>query len=123
MTGTLLITPDPGFEAQVKRAFHGELDAERWWDERLPRLDPETSAREVAQHQPGVVVIGPGVATPVGLALAEALDVLFPEICVVVAAKPTARLWEQALRAGVREIIPAGADDDQVHEALARAEA
>ena len=123
MTGTLLITPDPGFEAQVKRAFNGELDSDRWWDERLPRLDPETSAREVAQHHPGVVVIGPGVVTSVGLALAEALDVLFPEICVVVVAKPTARLWEQALRAGVREIIAAGADDDQVHEALARAEA
>ena len=123
MTGTLLITPDPGFEAQVKRAFDGELQSERWWDERLPRLDPETSARTIAQHQPGVVVIGPGVTTPVGLALAESLDVLHPEICVVLVARPTTRLWEQALRAGVREIIAAGAEDEQVRDALGRATA
>ena len=123
MTKTLLVTPDPAFEAQVKRAFDGELDAELWWDERLPRLDPETSARAIAQHQPDVVVLGPGITTQAGLALAESFDVLYPEICVVLSAKVTARLWEQALRAGVREIIPAGADDEQVHEALARAEA
>ena len=123
VTKTLLVTPEPGFEAQVKRAFDGELDAERWWDDRLPRLDPETSARMIAQHQPGVVVLGPGVTTPVGVAVAESLDVLFPDVCVVLVAKPTTRIWEQALRAGVREIVPAGADDEQVREAVGRAEA
>ncbi len=123
MTSTLLVTPDPGFEAQFKRAFDGELDAERWWDERLPRLDPETSARMIAEHQPGVVVLGPGVTTQVGLALAESFDVLFPEVCVVLVAKPTTRLWQLALRAGVREIIPPNAEDEVVSEAIARAEA
>ncbi len=123
MTSTLLITPDPGFETQVKRAFNGELEAGRWWDERLPRLDPETSARQIAQHQPSVVVIGPGVTAGAGIALAQAFDVLYPETCVVLVAKPTTRLWEQALRAGVREIIPAGADDEDVHDALDRAQA
>lgn len=121
MSGTLLVTPEPGFEAQVKRAFDGELEAARWWDERLPRLEPESAVREIARTGPAVVVIGPGLTPSVGLALAESFDVLFPEVCVVLAARPTTRLWEQALRAGVREIIPTGADDDQVHDALARA--
>jgi pilus assembly protein CpaE len=117
----LLVTPDTEFEAQVKRAFDGELAAERWWDKRLPHLDPETAARDIAGFEARVVVVGPGVTTSVGLALAEAFDVLCPEVCVVLVAKPTTRLWEQALRAGVREILPAGADDGQVVEALDRA--
>lgn len=121
MTGTLLVTPDTEFEAQVKRAFDGELEAERWWDTRLPHLQPETAAREIAFGEPAVVVVGPGVTPQVGLALAESLDLLFPEICVVLVAKATTRLWELALRAGVREIIPVGADDGQVSEALSRA--
>ncbi|HET7722925.1 MAG TPA: AAA family ATPase, partial [Acidimicrobiales bacterium] len=48
-------------------------------------------------------------------------DLLHPEVCIVIVAKPSTRLWERALRAGVREIIPTGADDDQVHDALTRA--
>ena len=32
MNGTLLVTPDGDFETQVKRAFDGELKAERWWN-------------------------------------------------------------------------------------------
>ncbi len=121
MTGTVLVTPDMAFETQVKRAFDGDLAADRWWDDRLPRLQPETAAREIAHSQPSMVVVGPGVAAPVALALAESLDLLFPEVCVVLAVKPTTRLWERALRAGVREIIPDGADDEQVHEAISRA--
>ncbi|HUR23369.1 MAG TPA: P-loop NTPase [Acidimicrobiales bacterium] len=121
MTKTVLLTPDTDFEAQVKRAFEGELDSVRWWDARMPKLDPDAAAREVAREQPGVVVVGPGVAAPVSLALAASFDLLFPEICVVLVAKATTKLWEQALRSGVREIIPAGADDDQVAQALTRA--
>jgi len=121
LTGTRLVTPDTEFEAQVKRAFDGELHADRWWDDRFPNLQPETAARQIAQGDPAVVVVGPGVTSQAGLALAESFDLLFPEVCVVLVAKATTRLWERALRAGVREIIPDGADDEQVREALSRA--
>jgi pilus assembly protein CpaE len=121
VTATLLVTPDAEFEAQVKRAFDGELDAERRWDDRFPRLQPETAVREIAHGHPTVVVLGPGIATPTALSMAESFDLLFPEICVVLVANATTRLWERALRAGVREIVPVGADDDQVRQALTRA--
>ena len=117
----MLVTPDTDFEAQIKRVFDGELDSVRWWDARMPKLDPDSAARELARQGPGVVVVGPGLAAPVSLALAASFDLLFPEICVVLVGKATTRLWEQALRSGVREIIPAGADDDQVLQALTRA--
>jgi len=121
LSATLLVTADSGFQAQVKRAFEGELDADRWWDDRVGRLDPESVVRELAHARPSVVVVGPGVPLPTALALAETFDLLFPEICVVLVAKPTARLWERALRAGVREIIPEGAEDEDVRDALTRA--
>jgi pilus assembly protein CpaE len=121
VTGTLLVTPDGDFETQVKRAFDGDLDAERFWDEHIPRAQPETAVRQMAQSRPDVVVLGPGLAPPVAVALAEAFDLLHPEVTVVIVAKPSTRLWERALRAGVREIIPTGAEDDQVHDALTRA--
>ena len=117
----MLLTPDTDFEAQVKRVFDGDLDSVRWWDARMPKLDPDSAAREVARERPEVVVVGPGLTAPVGLALAASFDLLFPEICVVLVAKATTRLWEQALRSGVREIIPAAAEDDQVLQALTRA--
>ena len=121
MIQTLLVTPDSGFQAQVKRAFDGELESDRQWEDRYLRLQPETTAREIAQSHPSVVVLGPGLTPPHAVALAESLDLLFPEICLVIVAKPSARLLERALRAGVREIIAEGADDDQVFEALTRA--
>ena len=120
MNGTLLVTPDGGFETQVKRAFDGELKAQRWWNDRLPKLSPEAAAREIAQSQPSVIVIGPGISPQISVTLAETFDLLFPEVCVVLVAKPTTRLWERALRAGVREMIPLEADDDQVRQALTR---
>jgi pilus assembly protein CpaE len=121
VTGTLLVTPDGDFETQVKRAFDGDLDAERFWDEHIPRAQPETAVRQMAQSRPDVVVLGPGLAPPVAVALAEAFDLLHPEVTVVIVAKPSTRLWERALRAGVREIIPVGAEDEEVHDALSRA--
>jgi len=117
----ILVTPDAGFQAQVKRAFEGELDPARWWEPRFPHMEPEAAARQIAKSQPSVVVVGPGVTTSTALALAESLDLHFPEVCVVLVAKPATRLWERALRAGVREIIPEGAEDSDVHDALARA--
>ena len=121
MNETILVTPDAGFQAQVKRAFDGDVDADRWWDARFPHLEPEAAARQIAHMEPSVVVVGPDVPTPAALALAEAFDLHFPEICIVLVARPTARLWERALRAGVRELIPEGAEDVAVREALTRA--
>lgn len=118
---TLLVTPDTDFEAQVKRAFDGELHAPRWWNDRLPGLEPEAAAREIARNEAAVVVVGPEVSSSIALAWAEAFDVHFPEVCVVLVADATAALLERALRAGVREVIPVGADDEEVLQALSRA--
>jgi pilus assembly protein CpaE len=121
VSDTLLVTPDPEFEAQVKRAFDGDLRAERWWDERLPRTDPQVAAHEIAAKGASVLVLGPGMPASFGLALAETIDMHYPDICVVLVARPTTKLWERALRAGVREVIAPEADDPEVRESISRA--
>ena len=121
MTGMLLVTPDTEFEDQVKRAFDGDVEAARWWEPKLSRLHPQQAVRAIAAVEPAVVVLGPGLPTSACLELAAGFDLAHPEICVVVVAKSTARLFEQALRAGVREIIPVGAEDVAIREILGRA--
>jgi pilus assembly protein CpaE len=121
MTGTLLVTPDTDFEAQVKRAFDGEIDAERWWDPKLPRVHPAQAAQAIAALLPAVVVLGPGIPIPAALELATTFDVDHPEVVVVLVAHPTSRLWERALHCGVREVISPAAEDEEIREALQRA--
>jgi pilus assembly protein CpaE len=121
MIGTLLVTPDAEFEARVKRVFDGDIQVERWWDDKLPRTDPQAAAHDVSLRDAAVVVLGPGLPPAVSLALAEALDVHYGDLCVVLVAKPSARLWEQALRAGVREVIGPEADDNDLRQSLVRA--
>jgi len=121
MSSLLLVTPDTEFEAQVKRAFDGDVESERWWDPKLPRLHPHQAVEAIAAHRPSVVVLGPGLPTPAALELASGLDVAHPEVCVVVVAKPAPRLFEHALRSGVREVIPSGEGDEGVRAILQRA--
>jgi pilus assembly protein CpaE len=123
MSAFLLVTPDTDFEAQVKRAFDGQVDVERWWEPKLPRLHPTQAVQAIAAQEPQVVVLGPGLPTPAALDLAAGFDLDHSEICVVLVAKAGPRLFEHALRSGVRDIIPLGADDAAVHEVLDRAEA
>jgi len=121
VSSLLLVTPSTDFDAQVKRAFDGDVESERWWDPKLPRLHPQEAVEAIAARQAGVVVLGPGLPTPAALELASGLDLAHPEVCVVLVAKPTARLFEQALRSGVREIITSGDGDEAVREILERA--
>lgn len=121
MTDMLLVTHDPEFEAQVKRAFDGDVEGARWWQPELLRLHPQQAVAAIVAGQPAVVVLGPGIPTPAALDLAAGIDLAHPEICVVLVARLTGRMFEKALRAGVREIIPVGSEDEAIREILERA--
>ncbi len=122
MKDMLLVTPDMDFEAQVKRAFDGDVEAGCWWDADA-RLRPEEAVDAIAAYGPAVVVLGPGLRIPECLELASVFDSAHPEICVVLVAEPADHLFEQALRSGVRDIITPGDGDEAVHEILQRARA
>jgi len=123
MSGMLLVTVDSEFEAQVKRAFDGDVEAQCWWDAKASHLRPHAAVKAIAAYGPAVVVLGPGLPTPNCLELAADFDTFHPEICVVVVAEPEEHLYELALRSGVRDIITPGDGDEKVREILERAKA
>ena len=70
---------------------------------------------------PVVVVLGPSVSTPMGLADAERLTTEHPEVgALMVAQELTTDLFRQALRAGVKDVLAAPVDTASLTEAVRR---
>jgi pilus assembly protein CpaE len=125
MTRFVLATPDADFRKRVSEAFNHKLNGDlRVAAKAALSKGPETVVEALA-GAPGegteVVVLGPGMPPIAALELAALFDQQRPEISVVVVAEPTPRLWERALRAGVREVIPPDAEVAELGEALQRA--
>jgi len=117
----LVISADGDFELAVKRGLAGRLESERVWDPSLPRLHPHQTVDTVAAPEASVVVLGPGLMPAEALDIASAFDVLRPDVCVVLVAKPGPRIYAEGQRAGVREIVPVAATDEELGQALVRA--
>jgi pilus assembly protein CpaE len=118
----LLVTPHAGYEQRIRQAYEATLNGE------LRRVDvttaDEQTAGSLARHLDPtleVVAIGPGLEVTDALALARAIEDERPEISVLLVGKPTPKVWQEALRAGVRDIILPDAPDAEVRGAIERA--
>jgi pilus assembly protein CpaE len=77
--------------------------------------------RERLTGIPLVAVLGPSCATPDGLAAAEKLIGDRPEIgAILIAPELSTDLFRQALRAGIRDVLPAPVDTSQLADAVRR---
>ncbi len=122
MTHLALATRSAGFEQRVRRAFGGQLNGElRRWRGVVAGQDLRAVALDLGQDDPSVVAFGPDVPLDMALAVARELDESRPEISVVVVTEPAPEMWEEALRAGVRDLVPTTASDDELRKALERA--
>lgn len=118
----LLVTPHAGYEQRVRRAFGAELNGDlRRWDLDETAVSPKGLVEQLAQSTPDVVAIGPDVALGDALALARQLELERPEISVLLINEPTPALWQDALRAGIRDILAPDAVDADVRTAFDRA--
>lgn len=118
----ILATRDETFEDRVRQAFDGALNGELTsWQEPLEWADPIRAVDAIANLQPDLVAIGPGVEFDEWVGIAQAFDRGHPEIAVVLVADPTPKLWEAALRSGVREVLAPKADDADVRAIFERA--
>ena len=104
---TALISPDTTFEACVRAV--ADAVERRWHDAHL-RADPVDVAAAAAHGGVGTVVLGPGLPVDLVLAVARALDLGHPDVAVVVVAEPTPDVLREALRVGVRDVVPPDAD-------------
>src|SRR5207248_4298262 len=77
--------------------------------------------RERLTGVPLVAVLGPSCSGPDGLAAAEKLVADRPEIgAILIAPELSTDLFRQALRAGIRNVLPAPVDSTQLSEAVRR---
>ncbi len=121
MTRILLATNSEQFENSVRDAL--EYDgALRWWDDDLAAgVDLESLAKELTGTGAGVIAIGPGVRPETAIDIAAHIDAIHPEISTVVVGELGAKLWESALRAGVRDVVSHKASADELQQVFWRA--
>ncbi len=121
MTRILLATNSEQFEKGVREALEYE-GALRWWDDDLAAgVDLESLAKELTSTGAGVISIGPGVRPETAIEIADHVDKIHPEISVIVVGSLDAKLWERALRAGVRDVVSHKADAEEIRQVFWRA--
>jgi len=121
MTTITLATGDELFEARVRQAMNGTVAADvKTWSASQLTGNPVRAAQQLTADHSEIVVVGPEVPLESALELLRVLDTNHPEVTVMLVAEPTARVLEQALRAGVRDVVSPGSDDDELHDALER---
>jgi pilus assembly protein CpaE len=121
MSSIVLATSSAAFEQRVRRALGGQLNGSlRRWQSEIMYMDSLAAVKELAAEGPDVVAIGPNVAVDLALEVAKAIDTERPEINVILVAETVPGIWEQALRAGVREVIAPDAGDADIKAAFDR---
>lgn len=119
MSTYLLATPDTAFEQRM----HGALTAvaSRLHISRVETVEEIGAALKASAAPVDVVVIGPGVSLEGAFSAAHELDLDHPEVSVLLVAEPSPTLWQQALRAGVRDVVDANAPEAELAEVFERA--
>ncbi|SNS43692.1 pilus assembly protein CpaE [Geodermatophilus pulveris] len=88
---------------------------------RLP-ADPARLFEQLVDGElPEVLLIGPLAPPQEAFGLAARLDVQCPGISVVLLAEPTRETWQEAMRAGVRDLLAPTADVGELRAAVERA--
>jgi pilus assembly protein CpaE len=119
MSTFLLATPDAEFEHRIRAALAGV--ASNLLLSRVATADEIDAALKSAPAPVDVVAVGPGVSLEEALGTAQQLDLAHPEVSVLLVAEPTPDLWQQALRAGVRDVVDVNAEDTDLAEVFERA--
>lgn len=70
---------------------------------------------------PDIVVLGPQLSRATAMSLASMLDATHPHITIVLVAEPTADVMLEAIRAGVRDVLPPEASDEEYRIMLLKA--
>jgi pilus assembly protein CpaE len=104
---------------RVKEATDGDVSVLA--PGRLPS-DPARLFEQLLDGElPDVLLVGPHAPAPDVLTLASRLDVQSPGISVVLMAEPSPEMWQAAMRAGIRDLLPPTAEVDEIRAAVERA--
>lgn len=122
MSRIVFASQDADFEARIREAFDNRLDGQlRRWERGLEDADAEEVVVDLTNDSPDVVTFGADIDVETALRLTRVIDREHPEIEVLLVTKPSGKLWERALKAGVKAVIPPDAGLDEVREEIERA--
>jgi pilus assembly protein CpaE len=120
MTRVAVASPNKAFEQQLRNALSEQLmDDLHLWHGHV--IDGARTASEIAPAGTEVVVLGPGLETSARFEIAATFDAHRPEISLVLVADRSPEVLDQALRTGIREVVPPDADGPELRAALERA--
>ncbi len=106
MSDLLVASPSEQFGDKIAGAFGDHLNGHRrYWRDGLLDSPKASIVAELTRTNPAVVAIGPDVAPDAALDLARAFDAERPDVVVVLIAKPSIKLLENALRSGARDVL------------------
>jgi pilus assembly protein CpaE len=88
---------------------------------RLPSEPARLFEQLLDGELPDVLLVGPHAPAPEVLTLASRLDVQSPGIAVVLMAEPSPEMWQAAMRAGIRDLLPPTAEVGDIRAAVERA--
>ncbi|MFE8884698.1 CpaE family protein [Pseudarthrobacter enclensis] len=121
MSRFILITPSPDYERSVRASvapLSGSLQS--FQANYLPE-SPDDILRQQVGEPPEVLILGPGLAREDALKFAAVLDLQYPEVSIVLVAEDNGELALQAMRSGIRDILPPAADMEQIRALVERA--
>jgi len=121
MSRLTLATNSAAFEQRVRRALGSVNGDVKRWRGSLTDGDARTTVLDLTADDTGVVAFGPDLSVKDALEMARQVDEARPDISVIVITEPSPDLWEAALHAGVREILPADVSDDELQAGLEKA--
>lgn len=121
MSGFVIVSNSASFERKVRRAAGKSGPAVTRYPAGGDDESFDAHLAEILASDPDVILIGPGVPDRSATELAAAIDDTHPEVSVVIIAEATPERWEEALHAGVRDIVDPGANIGDLRSALRRA--
>jgi pilus assembly protein CpaE len=121
MATIAIITPIGDGDERVAAAADGTPTVVHIWREEYLRVDPTKIVDDTAEAGASVACIGPGIDMDAALVVAEAFDRHRPEVCVILVAEPSPTQWQDALRAGVRDVVSPTAERGELAAAIRRA--
>ena len=108
MSRVVLAGADEDLILRVKEATDGDVTVLP--PGRLPS-DPARLFEQLLDGElPDVLLVGPHAPAPEVLTLASRLDIQSPGISVVLMAEPSPEMWQAAMRAGIRDLVPPAAE-------------
>ena len=119
MTHLVLISQHDGLRTWVQRLFDPATEVTGTWPESGD--DANRVVKQVSALGPDVVLVGADVEPERALEIAQTFDIEHPEIEVLLFAVATPGVWERALRAGVRDVLPPDVAEDVARAAIERA--